>query len=156
LREAVWNVTQFYVQQFETYSSVTDYQIPSLSYLNQTDNQKHKSSCSVANSTLLLMKVHVVFCRNYVCTDPAVPTVNISTLSVPSTVTPPNSSLSIQSTYPFVSCCLFHDAISVWHCTVSGMIAGRPKGHDLLDTRFSQRFSEYSRFLVFHTASTDW
>jgi len=152
----VWNVTQFYVLQLEMYSSVTDFQIPSLSYANQTDDQKYKSSRILANSTLLVMKVHAVFCRNYARPDPAVPTVNNSTPSVPPAVTPPHSSLSLQTTYPFVSCCLFYDVISVWHCTVSSMIAGWPNGHDLSDMSFSQRCSMYSRYLVSYTASTDW
>jgi hypothetical protein len=36
------------------------------------------------------------------------------------------------------------------------VIAGRQSGHDLSDTRFSQRFSKYSRFLACNAASTDW
>jgi hypothetical protein len=43
-------------------SLVTHFQIPSLSYANQTDNQKHKAIRFLDTSTLLAMKVHVVFC----------------------------------------------------------------------------------------------
>jgi len=152
----VWNITQFYVQQLETYSLVTDFQIHSLSYANQMDNQKHKTTYSLDTSTLLVLKGHVVFCRNLACPDPAVPNIKNCTPSVPPAVTLSHSSLSLQTNYPFFSCCLFHDAISVWHCTAASEIAGRPNGHDLSDMRFSQRFSKDSRFLVCFTASTDW
>jgi len=93
------------------------------------------------------MKVHAVFFRNYVCTDPAVPTVNNSTLSVPSAVTPPHSSLSLQSMYPFVSCCLFHDAISDLHCTVSSMIPGRPRDTIYYTRGFLSGFLSIQGFL---------
>jgi len=39
---------------------VTDSLIPSLSYANQTDNQKRKATCSLDTSTILVMKVHAL------------------------------------------------------------------------------------------------
>jgi len=141
----VWNVTKFYVQQLETYCLMTHFQFPSLSYAKQTDNQKLKAIRSLDTSTLLLMKslLYSVGIRPAQIQQCWLSTTPHSQCHLQS-----HSSLSLQTTYPFLSCCLFHDAISFWHSTVSSMITGRPNGHYLSDLRFSQRCSIYSRFPV--------
>jgi len=45
------------------YSLMADFHIISLSYANQTDNQKHKTTCS-SDLYTLLMTVYVVFSLN--------------------------------------------------------------------------------------------
>jgi hypothetical protein len=58
-----------------------------------------------------MMKVNVVFCLNYACPDPAVPTVKNSTPSVSPAVTPSHSSLSLQTNYPLF-CVVYFSTLS--------------------------------------------
>jgi hypothetical protein len=95
------------------------------------------------------MRDHVAFYQNWVSPDPPMPTVNNPKPSVPPAFTPIHLSLFQHTMDPFVSCYLFHDAISFWHCTASNIIAGRQCGHDISDMSLSQRFSEDSDFLCF-------
>ena len=151
----MWNVSQFYVQSLGTYSLMTDFQISSLSYADQQTNESIKSRVlytpvHIIDERLCCMSTELCLPRSSSAYCQSLRTVNTSCCYTVTIITVP------ANKYPFVSCCLLHNAISVWHCTASNMMPGRQCGHDLSDTWFSQQLSEDSVFLFCYTASSVW